>query len=150
METKSATMPRNYRNVLAAFDGSAGSTRALRRAIELAELYDAQVIVFSVDENIPRYAPGVGKVAEEDSIREERFSQLREAALVVVGEAGSRVKMETEVGHAAQSIIRRVEEGHFDLVVIGHSGHSGLWGTMLGSTTARVVDQSSCDVLVVR
>jgi nucleotide-binding universal stress UspA family protein len=118
--------------------------------MELADQYGAQLVVFSVHEHLPRHAPGVGEVVEEGAIREEHLALLRDQALALLGEMGPRVQMETEIGHAAQAIIREVTEAKIDLVVIGRSGHSALWGTLLGSTTARVVDQAHCDVLVVR
>ena len=64
--------------------------------------------------------------------------------------SGVEVKTATAVGHAAQSILQKAVERGYDLIVIGHTGHSGVWGTLLGSTTARVVDQAPCDVIVVR
>lgn len=37
-----------------------------------------------------------------------------------------------------------------DLLIIGHSGHSGIWGRLLGTTADKVVDHAPCSVLVVR
>ncbi len=141
---------RPYETILVPFDGSEGSTKALRRALQLAREEGASVTAFSVDENVPRYAKGVGEVEEEDAVREGYFDELRAKAQTVAREEGVHLRTETAVGHAAQSILQYAEEQNFDLIVIGHSGHSGIWGTLLGSTTARVVDQASRDVLVVR
>ena len=37
-----------------------------------------------------------------------------------------------------------------DLLIIGHSGHSGIWGRLLGTMADKVVDHAPCSVLVVR
>ncbi|HEX9015148.1 MAG TPA: universal stress protein, partial [Chloroflexota bacterium] len=88
-------------------------------------------------------------VREEDALRAEYFADVVAKAKSIIG-GRTRVSIETEVGHAAQSITQKANEEKFDLVVIGHSGHSGLWGSLLGSTTSRVVEHARCDVLVVR
>jgi nucleotide-binding universal stress UspA family protein len=35
-------------------------------------------------------------------------------------------------------------------LIIGHRGHSGIWGRLLGTTADKVVDHAPCSVLVVR
>ncbi len=145
-------MERNpiYSSILVAFDGSNGSTKALRRALLLAKDYNSRVTVFSVDEHVPGYAPGVGKIEEEPALRETYFAHLREQATSIAKEIGVDIEIETAVDHAAQAIIQLASKHLFDAIVIGHSGHSGVWGQLLGSTTARVVDHAYCDVIVVR
>jgi len=139
-----------YKKILAPFDGSAGSLKALRRAVQLGMDHGSDVTALSVDEHTPRFAPGVGEVEEEPELRSAHYAELRARVSELGREQGVAIKAETIVGYAAQSIVSRAGDGGFDLVVIGHSGHSGVWGSLLGSTTARVVDQSPCDVLVVR
>ena len=54
------------------------------------------------------------------------------------------------VGHAGQVLPHyALEEVGADLLIIGHSGHSGIWGRLLG-TTADKVYQCAVFVLVVR
>jgi Universal stress protein family len=36
------------------------------------------------------------------------------------------------------------------LIVLGHHGHSGLWGKLLGGVADRVSHLARCDVLIVR
>jgi len=153
METDSVSAPLAYQKILAPFDGSPGSSKALRRALLVAKDCGAEVTVLSVDENLSRYAPAVGEVEEDEGLREAHLAHLREEALGIAEEYGIAVRIETKIGHAAQTIVQVAQQEGFHLVAIGHSGHSGrsgLWGTLLGSTTARVVDQATCDVLVVR
>ncbi len=145
-------MPSPYRKILVAFDGSGGAVRALWRALLLAKQQDAEVTTLSVDEHLPRFAPGVGEVAEEERLRAQHFAELRSQVEAVAKEHGKRTRIviETAAGHAAQTILSFAQEGGYDVIVIGHTGHSGLWGTLLGSTTDRVVGHATCDVLVVR
>lgn len=139
-----------YRKVLIPFDGSRGSWKALRRALLLAREQAAEITALSVEEDLPRYAATVGEVDEEKEQENARFANLQAQAVALAREHGLDLKTEIITGHAAQTIVRYTGEHEFDLIVIGHSGHSGVWGLLLGSTTARVVDQAPCDVLVVR
>ncbi len=148
MQKEATSLP--YQRILVPFDGSPGSTKALRRALLVAQQQKAAVTALSVDEHTPRYAKGVGEVEETESLREQYFADLQTKAQSLAGELGMALKTATAVGHAAQSILQYAREQRADLIAIGHSGHSGVWGTLLGSTTARVVDQAGCDVLVVR
>lgn len=149
MDNVAASIPAQYSRILVPFDGSAGSAKALRRALVLAGNGAAELTVFSVDEHVPRYAPAVGEIREEDELRTAHFAELEAKARAITAGA-PRVVIATEVGHAAQAITHKAADGRFDLVVIGHSGHSALWGSLLGSTASRVVEHASCDVLVVR
>jgi len=54
------------------------------------------------------------------------------------------------VGHAGQVLPHYALEVGADLLIIGHSGHSGIWGRLLGTTADKVVDHAPCSVLVVR
>ncbi|MHB0871129.1 MAG: universal stress protein [Chloroflexota bacterium] len=111
---------------------------------------DAKIAVLSVEENLPRYAATVGEVDEEQERANEYFARLHSKARELARERAIELTAETVLGHAAQAIVERAREHDFDLIVMGHIGHSGLWGTLLGSTTDRVVDHAPCDVLVVR
>ncbi len=149
MDSESVSAPVAYRKILAAFDGSTGTSKALRRSLLIARDSASEVTVLSVDEHVARYAPAVGEVEDEHSLRDAYFEHLKDEALKIAGEYGIEVRIEGRVGHAALSIVEEARDEGFDLVVIGRSGHSGIWGTLLGSTTDRVVDHATCDVLVV-
>ena len=62
------------------------------------------------------------------------------------------VELQTQVraGHPAQQIVEVAGEHQVDLIVIGHSGHSGVWGRFLGSTAEKVSRHAACSVLLVR
>jgi nucleotide-binding universal stress UspA family protein len=139
-----------YGRVLVPFDGSPGSWQALRRAMVMARGMGSTVTALSVEENLPHYAATVGETEAEKEQANEYFARVQAEAKTEANKQGVGLETATIVGHAAQSIIRYAQENGFELIAIGHSGHSGIWGVLLGSTTARVVDQAQCDVLVVR
>jgi nucleotide-binding universal stress UspA family protein len=46
--------------------------------------------------------------------------------------------------------VKYAKDKKCDLIVLGHSGHSRLWGHLLGHTADRVSEYASCSVLIVR
>jgi len=53
-------------------------------------------------------------------------------------------------GHPAQELVRAAKEVGADLIVLGHSGHSAVWGPLLGAVTEKVSRHAPCSVLIVR
>lgn len=64
--------------------------------------------------------------------------------------AGVPVTTETGVGHLAQEIVRAATEHAAGLVVVGHSGHSAVWGRFLGGVAEKVSRHAPCSVLIAR
>ena len=63
---------------------------------------------------------------------------------------GIELRVDQAAGQPALAIVRYADEGGFDLIVMGHSGHSGLWGTFLGTTADKAMRHAHCTVMVVR
>jgi nucleotide-binding universal stress UspA family protein len=145
-----SSSPHAYAKILVAFDGSSGAVAALRRALFIAKSGGAAVTALLVDESPPQYAKGFGRVDELEEIRETQMAEIRAQVGDLAASQGVAVAVDSVEGHAAQSIVTYAKENGFDLIVIGHTGQSGIWGTLMGSTTSRVADQAQCDVLVAR
>ena len=139
-----------YNKVLVPLDGSPGSWKAFDKALEIAIEQRAELHTLSVEEHLPHYAATLDEVLEVKAEENDYFAKIQAEAKARAKERGIDLKFAIVPGHAAQTIVRYAKENGFDLIVIGHTGHSGVWGMLLGSTTARVVDQAHCDVLVVR
>jgi len=139
-----------YRKILVGFDGSDGAKAALRHAIELARRFGAELWSVSVIET-PHWATAtVGEVDEQRRLIEEELGRLQQAARTQAAEFGLELHAVTRMGHPAQLIVQEAQRGNFDLLVIGHSGRSGVWGVFLGTTADKVVRHAPCSVLVVR
>ena len=54
------------------------------------------------------------------------------------------------VGQAAESIARQAEDGKFDMVVMGSSGHGEVLNLVLGSVATKVLAKSTVPVLLIR
>jgi nucleotide-binding universal stress UspA family protein len=139
-----------FKNILVAYDGSAGSERALQVATSLAHDYGAELCVLSVEEQLPHYAATVGEMDAEKIQANHYFEQLGERAAEQAALAGVVISQYVLPGQPAKTILSYAEEGHFDLLVIGRSGHSNTWGHFMGTTTDKVTRHAPCSVLVVK
>ncbi|WP_227131607.1 universal stress protein [Halorubellus salinus] len=141
-----------YDVVLVATDGSDGGLAAVERAVSLAAATDATVhCLYVVDVGVSMAASGVGTVAEEltESLRKMASDALDDATAVAEA-AGVDHERAVVEGLPYEVITAYRDEVDADVVVVGASGESGLGARVLGSTSDRVVHESSVDVLVVR
>lgn len=138
-----------YRNIACAFDGSDGSRRALEVALHMARA-DKQKLWTIFIEEMPRYPGAPSETNVELERADALFLKLRDEALEAGRKYGIEVLAEKRVGHPAQALVHYVKEACVDLLVLGHTGHSKLWGTFMGTTADKVVRHATCSILVVR
>ncbi len=139
-----------FRKVLIAYDGSAGAERALRTGLELARRYAAEVWALAVEEQLPHFATALEEVVERAGAAAHYYRRRLELARQRASELGIDLKTEYRTGHPAKTIVDFAREGNFDLIVLGHSGHSGVWAMFLGMTAEKVSRHAHCSVLIVR
>lgn len=100
--------------------------------------------------HLPHYAATVGEVEEERLLEEAEARRVLAEATAYAAQGGVAMATEVRAGHPAQAIVKAAEELAVDLIVIGHSGHSGVWGLFLGTTAEKVSRHAPCSVLIVR
>jgi nucleotide-binding universal stress UspA family protein len=139
-----------FTRLLVCYDGSASSKKALHAAVMLAHEQGAKLCCLTVEEGLPTYA---GTIDEFQDVKEERdtyYTEIQADATRIAAEHGLALATRIEAGHPAQTIVRVAKEGGYDLVVMGHKGHSSVWGTFMGTTAEKVTRHVTCSVLVVR
>jgi nucleotide-binding universal stress UspA family protein len=139
-----------YQSIVVGFDGSDSSRRALHKAVRLAKLSGAEMLVTMVEEHLPKYPSAMSETTEEREAVDAYFAELTKEAEALGREQGVQLGVRIAVGHSAKVLCDVTKEVRADLLVIGASGRSGLWAGVLGSTADRVVDHAPCSVLVVR
>jgi nucleotide-binding universal stress UspA family protein len=134
------------RNVLVAFDGSRGSYDALACGAAMARGANGRLTLLTVVPRAPVPAPGVVGAYDFRAIERSMAADLRCAAETVPDD----VPVTTIVahGHAAPEIVRCVEGGCFDLVVLGCEGHGPMKGAVAG-VCKKVMRHCPVPVLVV-
>jgi nucleotide-binding universal stress UspA family protein len=136
--------------ILVPTDFSPPSDRALEHAQALARKSGASIHLLHVLEDLVDTASFGTEVFVPDSpeVRAARLQAARErlAARTAVGAGDPRVTTEVVVGAGARTIVRYAAEQHFDLIVMGTHGRTGLAHLLMGSVAEGVVRTANCPV----
>jgi len=140
-----------FKYILIPFDGSISSRRAINLGLGISQAFGAKVALVTVEESLPRFAADIGEIKEEQERQDAYCTRIqREARELAKLQNLDFERSDILVGHVAQSIIIHAKAIQCDLIVMGHSGRSGVWGTFLGTTADKVIRYAHCTVLVVR
>lgn len=139
-----------FKKILVGYDGSKGGKAALSTAAALAEQFGGGVTALWVREPLPRHSDLPGEYEEESEAAEAYFAERQTEVAEVAAQTGQSIACEAARGHAAKAILKFADQGAYDLIVIGHSDHSELWGRLLGDTADRISDHARCSVLIVK
>jgi nucleotide-binding universal stress UspA family protein len=138
-----------YRLIIAATDGSAAATEAIRRAIDLARVYNARLrIVHVVNTRVLVYLEAYQHLVLEN-LREHGERAVEEAVQMAEDAGVHDVEGVVLSGNPGQEIVNFAKEQQADLIVVGSHGYSYFSALMIGSVAEYVVHNVLCDVLLV-
>lgn len=138
------------KNILVPTDGSKDANLALKEAISFAKILNEKIILLNVQPNLTTY--NTRRFFSESEIREYEKQLSEEAlapALEVLKEAGIQYEVKVRIGDAKQQIMQEAKEQQVRTIVIGAKGQGAILGTLLGSVSHGLVQQSPCPVMVV-
>ncbi|ARC89350.1 universal stress protein [Rhodovulum sp. MB263] len=144
-----------FKSILVPYDGSAGAERALRQAVELARLCDAQLSVLTVFRHHSMLEASLSMVRKDepgplDDAMRGYAREVAEYAKRLAREAGAEsARAFIKAGPPARTIIRFAREHENDLIVIGSRGLGSVENYLLGSVSHKVTGLADCPVLVV-
>lgn len=144
------------KQIISPTDFSEPSLEGLRSAVELAEHFDAEIILVHVVET-PRWAatayttqPPIFDLPDIiTSIKEEALEKLSKLQTAMIP-ARIRSRVAALEGIPADAIVALAAEGPADLIVIATHGYSKFHRFLFGSVTERVVRTAACPVLTIR
>ena len=140
-----------FHNILVAVDGSAHADRALTEAIDLAHASNARLTIITAAAE-PRtgamvaFASGAA-AALGPALLGEAERILRAAADRVPDDISvTTIVTEQPI---RQAILKRIEQGHHDVVVMGSRGRGTVRSAVLGSVSHHILHHSPVPVLIV-
>jgi nucleotide-binding universal stress UspA family protein len=140
-----------FRNILVAIDGSDDAERALGQAIDLAECEHAKLTIFSAVPTPPPFAyatPGAAALSDLDEQERRETDEIVRAALDRVP-AGVSATSVVKTEPAKPALLRQIDAGGHDLVVMGSRGRGAVRSALLGSVSHHVLHHSDVPVLIV-
>jgi nucleotide-binding universal stress UspA family protein len=146
---------RGLKEIIVAVDGSPESVGVTRAAASLARAHDARLTLLQAYPDLsgaPVFAQA--DAAQRDLLQGDQLARAQrqlEALRDALGDAlqGLRVDAQILPGRASRVIVEQAREAGAELVVVGTHGHGALYRLAVGTTTARVLREAPCDVLVI-
>jgi nucleotide-binding universal stress UspA family protein len=122
-----------FLNILVAIDRSASARRALEQAIDLARAMNSKVTLITVAPPVSNYAAlgGVSADTMRGDLDTWAEKVLNEAADSIPDDVIPRRVLRR--GHAGREIVKELEAGGYDLVVLGSRGRGRAQEGFLGS-----------------
>jgi universal stress protein E len=149
-----------YKGILAATDFSDHGTRAVQRALWIAQQSCKRLVVANVVADIRKAIHQTSYGSRVDFLHgdEEQFQrELRRESderlkreITSLGSTGIEIKYETLLGEPYQELTHSVQQERYDLVVAGTRGHSPLKQLVLGSTAKRLIHNCPASVWIVK
>lgn len=140
--------------ILAGCDLSNHADQALDRAIAIAELSGAKVVVVHAQADDAPIAEVDNAMLEQlgevsTALRHEEATQLAERVATIQAR-GLRAEVVSRVGPPGEILAALAVERAAELIVVGTHGHTGISRFLLGSVAASTIRHATCDVLVCR
>ena len=123
---------RPIKKILAPYDGSLNSNRALPYAGYLASNFGGEITVLTIDKNLDL----ARSISEEGKIYFDPYDVA--------------LKSEIRNGNPDDQILNFAEQEEFDCIVMGAYGHSRIIEAILGSITQSVMKNAKIPILLVK
>ena len=140
-----------FQKILLPTDFSDHANEALGYATHLAQTHAGSLCLVHTYDLVP-YALPEGPILDDVQLEAMRTAFRKQLDLLRrQAEAAGVSRVETLLlqGQAASEIVRLASEQHFDLIVMGTHGRTGLTHLLLGSVTEKVVRRAPCPVLTI-
>ena len=142
-----------YQQILVPLDGSRLAEEALPHARALARQFDCELVLLRVIVS-PYAITAPDLVLASQEINIENFAQAAQEYLAGVADGltaeGLPARTAIGEGPVAEGILRVAAEQHADMIVMSTHGRGGVSRWVYGSVADRVLQASTCPVLLVR
>jgi nucleotide-binding universal stress UspA family protein len=140
-----------YRRILAGFDGSEASLKAVYKATDLAKSMGAELLIVTV---VPPPTVLLGEMMTPEPIDPKPLADAARSTLEALAEKlakekGVEPKTIVLIGDPADSIVELAEAEGVDLIVVGRRGLSRLERLFVGSVTKKIIERTHRDTLIV-
>jgi nucleotide-binding universal stress UspA family protein len=145
-----------FSRILVPTDFSTSAEHAARAAVELAAALGGSVELVHLYNPpslmLPDGSTFAASPAELVAVTDGAEASIASAVRALRSASDGRVRVEGQalMGSAADEILRLAESGHYDLIVMGTHGRTGIRRLMLGSVAEKVLRRASIPVLTVR
>ncbi|MGY6549945.1 MAG: universal stress protein [Roseinatronobacter sp.] len=143
-----------FARIMVPFDGSTNAEQALRKAVALAALSDAEILILTVyrHHSMLEGCFSMVRAAEPGNMDDQMRAHAQEVAAhakQVAQDCGAtRVRAFIKAGQPARMILSWAKEKDVDLIVLSSRGMGSVEAYLLGSVSHKVTALAACPVLV--
>jgi nucleotide-binding universal stress UspA family protein len=134
-------------DVILGYDGSAGSTSALRSAVAVAKAFDANLVVAFGYEVIPMGGEVADYARRVHAIGAEKVAEGAAAARAL--DPSIKVEPLAVAERPVEALLSLSESRQAICIVVGGAGERPIMGAILGSVPHKLLHRSRVPVLVV-
>ena len=138
----------NPPTIVCPVDFSEPSRTALHYAAVLADHFGARLLVLTVDDPTLVSAAEAAGLAPFGHATEEELRRFVSDTIAPAARPAMQVQLDVSVGKPADEILRIADDAKADAIVLSSHGRSGLQKRFFGSTTERVLRETTTPVLV--
>ncbi len=156
-----------YSNILIPYDGSEHSNKAVDYAVKIAETCSSTILLFHIIDEVSlpptihsiRFTSKItGEEVSKEAYLKELHQELKNEMLRTLETVRIEYKdvpnvtinVEVELGYPPESIVKKIDEGKFELLVMGTVRLRGISKLhAMGSVARKVSEICSCNVLLV-
>ena len=133
------------KNIAISVDFSKADEAALNNALELGGI-DAQYTLIHIVETVGALVYGDNIEDHETTIDEELLLEYKE----MLSQKGFKIETELGFGKPNSVIPKIINQGNFDILVMGTHGHTGLKDILFGTTVDKLRHKISIPLLIVK
>jgi nucleotide-binding universal stress UspA family protein len=134
------------RTIVLGYDGSEGAGLALEKAIELAKLESARIVVVFAYEVPAAYG---GETGDYRRAVRERAEEATAKVVPRLEESGVEFSVELVPERPAEGLVNAAARAGASMIVVGTNGEHPIKGVVLGSVAHKLLHVSNVPVLVV-
>jgi nucleotide-binding universal stress UspA family protein len=143
-----------YQKIIVPLDGSTWSETAIPRAVEIARVHDAEVVLLHVYQSKAGDYAGQWALAGQQEIADQTYEQMRDQLVALRNGLRAEGLSAREVlirsTNPAQAICDFVNaEDGISLIVMSTHGRTGLARWLVGSVAQKVLKEARCPVTLV-
>ena len=141
----------DFKRILLAVDFSEDSEFLIKRALELANKYEARLFLIHVVVDLRGHLlERIFMSSLSDDVEEQMIDSAKKQLRQLAERLGiAQTDCIIEVGSPKTGILKTVKEHGIDLIVVGNHGVGGT-DILLGSTAYTILHKSPVDVFVIR
>ena len=153
MQRKRKGVNQMYSKILVASDGSGPAMNAAQAAAAIAKAMSAELTVATVSYVPKAYAGDISPAMRQGYVDE--WEHVLKSTVTVVKRQGVEPKAKLlREGEPAPALLKELEQGQYDLLVVGRSGAGGsgvrrAGPALMGGVSMKLVGNARCAVLLV-